>query len=220
MASKIFHKLTIRKKSTVLLPGGNSPKIFYGKLIHFDVDWHNISLMASDERVVSLSSDNSNTGLIQRELLDYISNKTKPKLIKLYPINNHDIEAQLELLDIYLSNNTPEIAFLGIGKDGHTAGIFKEKITTNNCYLVKNKIDPYYRITISMKMLMKIPYLIFFVFGSEKRESLEKILLNKDSEKFIPARFLLKNGLGEKIILCDNKAAPTKFNLGESIISL
>jgi len=176
--------------------------------------------MASDERVVSINSNDSNTGMIQRELLDKIIEKVKPKLIKLYPIKKNKINKRLKLLDEYISNNKPEIAFLGIGKDGHTAGIFKEKEMTNHFYSIKNRMDPYYRITISMKVLMNIPNLIFFVLGSEKKESLKNILFNNKSEKFLPARFLLKNGFGKKIILCDKKAAPSDFDIGESIISL
>ena len=125
-----------------------------------------------------------------------------------------------EIKVFYLYRNIPEIAFLGIGEDGHTAGIFEEKISNDNCYLLKNKMDSFYRITISMNVLIKIPHLIFFVLGSDKKQSLDNILFNKNSEKFVPAKFLLKNGLGEKIILCDKKAAPYEFDLGESIISL
>ena len=175
--------------------------------------------MSTDERVVSLSSNNSNTGMIKRELVDRIANKNKPKLIKLYPQNKDDIENKLKFLQKYLYKNVPEIAFLGIGEDGHTAGIFEKKTTKNNCYLVKNLTDPYYRITISMNLLIRIPHLIFFVLGSNKKESLEKILYKKNNKRFLPARFLLKNGLGEKIILCDKKAAPSAVDLGESIIS-
>ena len=70
-----------------MVPGGNSPKVLFNRLINYDLNWNNISLMASDERVVSLSSNNSNTGMIQRELLDHLIEKVKPNLIKLYPVN-------------------------------------------------------------------------------------------------------------------------------------
>ena len=176
--------------------------------------------MSTDERIVSLSSPNSNTGMIKRELVDRIVNKNKPKLIRLYPQNKDDIENKLKLLEKYFYNNIPKIAFLGIGEDGHTAGIFKEKMIKNNCYLLKNITEPYDRITLSMNLLISIPHLIFFVLGSNKRKPLKKILFNKDNKRFLPARFLLKNGLGKKIILCDRKAAPSSFDLGESIIRL
>ncbi len=123
-------------------------------------------------------------------------------------------------MEKYFSKNIPKIAFLGIGADGHTAGIFYSKTTKNNCYIVKNSTEPYYRITISMNLLIRIPYLVFFVLGSNKKKSLEKILFNKNNKNFIPTRYLLKNGLGEKIILCDRKAAPSEVGLGESIISI
>jgi len=220
LASSLFKKLTFSKPSTVLLPGGNTPKVFFRRLINDDVNWHDISLMASDERVVPLNSNNSNMGMIQRELYNHINEKVKPNLIKLYPVKNNDIKNSLNLLDQYLSNNCPKIAFLGIGKDGHTAGIFKDKKTNNNCYVLKNKMDSFYRITISMKILINIPYLIFFVLGSDKKKIIENILSDIDSEEFIPARFLLKNGFGKKIILCDKKAAPDNFSIGVSVINL
>ena len=174
--------------------------------------------MATDERVVSLSSTNSNTGMIKRELVDHITNN-KPSIIGLYPKKKDEIKNKLKTLEDYLSKNIPKIAFLGIGEDGHTAGIFKEKTKINSCYSLKNLTDPYYRITISMNLLIRIPHLIFFVLGPNKKKSLEKILFNKHSKNFLPARFLLKNGSGKKIILCDRKAAPSAVDLGESIIS-
>jgi len=175
--------------------------------------------MSTDERVVSLNSSNSNTGMIKRELVDRIANKNKPRLIKLYPKNKDDIENKLKLLEKYLYKNIPEVAFLGIGEDGHTAGIFKEKITKNNCYIVKNLTESFYRITISMNLLIRVPYLVFFVLGTNKKTSLENILFKKNNKRFLATKFLLKNGLGEKIILCDRKAAPSGVDLGESIIS-
>ena len=205
---------------TVLLPGGTSPKVFFKRLIDYNINWDKISLMATDERVVSLRSIHSNTGMIKRELLNPMANKKKPTLMELYPENKEDIENKLKFLEKYLSKNLPEIAFLGIGKDGHTAGIFKKKITKKKCYLVKNSMDPFYRITISMNVLTRIPYLIFFVLGSNKKDLLKKIFFEKSSNKFFPTKFLLKNGMGEKIILCDREAAPSSVDLGESIISI
>ena len=175
--------------------------------------------MSTDERVVSLSSSYSNTGMIKRELVDRIKSKNRPRLIRLYPKNKDDIENKLKFLEEYLCRNIPEIAFLGIGEDGHTAGIFKSNITKKNCYLVKNIGEPYHRITISMNLLIRVPFIIFFVLGSNKKKSLERILFNKNNKRFLPARFLLKNGFGEKIILCDRKAAPSGMDIGESIIS-
>ncbi len=70
---------------TVLLPGGNSPKVFYNELSNYNIDWNKISLIATDERVVPLTSNSSNTGMIRQELVDRIINKNKPRLIELYP---------------------------------------------------------------------------------------------------------------------------------------
>ena len=69
-----------------------------------------------------------------------------------------------------------------------------------------------------MNALSKIPYLIFFVICSNKKNALKKIFFEKNSKKFLPVKFLMKNGLGKIIILCDRKAAPSSFDLGETKI--
>tara|TARA_B100001750_G_C15035135_1_gene363809 strand:- start:278 stop:493 length:216 start_codon:yes stop_codon:yes gene_type:complete len=71
-----------------------------------------------------------------------------------------------------------------------------------------------------MNLLMKIQYLIFFILGENKKNMLNNILSTLNDDKFIPMKFLLKNALGEKIILCDKKAGPYTFNMGESIIEI
>ena len=49
---------------------------------------------------------------------------------------------------------------------------------------------------------------------------MSSILLKKTPNYFIPAKFLLENNLGEKVIICDKEAAPKEFSIGETIIYL
>ena len=158
--------------------------------------------------------------MIQRKLLDKIQSESKPKLNKIYPQNTNSINESLVFIKQYLDRNSPSIALLGIGKDGHTAGIFQKKNTSSYCYLLKNRMDPYFRITISMDYLLRIPHIIFFVFGSEKKEILGNILSKNSNKRFIATKYLIKNGLGEKSIFCDKEAAPDRFKIGESIIKI
>ena len=65
MASRIFQEITVKRPASVLFPGGQSPLIFYAKLILSTIEWNGISIMATDERIVPMSSSDSNTGMIK-----------------------------------------------------------------------------------------------------------------------------------------------------------
>ena len=204
----------------VLLPGGKSPSTLFKKLIISNIKWKNISLMATDDRVVPLNSSYSNTRKIQDELVLKLKYENRPSLITLFSEKNNDIKNGLSLIGDYLMKNKPSIAFFGMGVDGHVAGVFDKNLSHKFCYDFKNKLEPFRRITISMNVFLKTKNIILYVLGREKKKMLSSILLKKNHNYFIPAKFLLENNLGEKVIICDKEAAPNEFSIGESIIYL
>ena len=218
MASRIFQELTVKRPASVLLPGGRSPLSFYAKLMRSEMDWRGISIMATDERIVPICSSDSNTGMIKRELVDKIKRNQKPELITPFPENNDEIENFLIEISNTLNNNFPNAAFLGMGSDGHTAGIFSENSKEEYCYCFKNCYEPYQRITVSMFVLINIPHLIFFITGIEKRKMLTQVLSKSKKTDFSPISFLLLNGGGQKTIICDHQSAPRGYPPGETII--
>ena len=84
-ASTLFGQLIKKRPTTVLIPGGKSPIPFFHQLAKSGIDWNRISLLPTDERVVSLTHKASNTRMIQNELLSNIVGEQKPELIKGYP---------------------------------------------------------------------------------------------------------------------------------------
>ena len=169
MASRIFQEITVKRPASVLFPGGQSPLIFYAKLILSTIEWNGISIMATDERIVPMSSSDSNTGMIKRELVDKIKRNQKPELITSFPEYKNNIENALNKISNTLKNKLPDVAFLGMGSDGHTAGIFSVNSKEEYCYCFKNSYEPYQRITVSMNVLINIPHLIFFITGIKKK---------------------------------------------------
>ena len=126
VASRVFKNEVFQNPGLVLFPGGKSPIPFYKELAHNMMNWNNISIMATDDRVVPLDNIYSNTGMIQRELFGRISTSSKPQLIKIFPENGLNTRDALVDIKWKLKNDFPKIAFLGMGSDGHTAGIFGE----------------------------------------------------------------------------------------------
>ena len=217
MASRIFQEITVIRPASVLFPGGQSPLAFYSKLKLSTIEWDGISIMATDERIVPMSSSDSNTGMIKRELVDRIKRNQKPELITPFPEYNDNIENALNEISNTLKNKLPDAAFLGMGSDGHTAGIFNVNTKEEYCYCIKNSYEPYQRITVSMNVLMNIPYLIFFITGIKKK-MLTQVLSKGNKTDSTPTSFLLLNGYGQKTIICDEKSAPSGYPPGETII--
>ena len=84
-AANLFKRITKDRPTSVLIPGGKSPIPFYHKLAKSDLNWGGITLLATDERVVSFSDENRNTKMIQLELLSNIKSGKPPALIENYP---------------------------------------------------------------------------------------------------------------------------------------
>ena len=181
------------------------------------MEWNGISIMATDERIVPMSSSDSNTGMIKRELVDRIKRNQKPELITPFPEYNDNIENALNEISNTLKNKLPDAAFLGMGSDGHTAGIFNVNTKEKYCYCIKNSYEPYQRITVSMNVLMNIPHVIFFITGIKKK-MLTQVLSIGEKTYSTPTSFLLLNGYGQKTIICDEKSAPSGYPPGETII--
>jgi 6-phosphogluconolactonase len=220
VASLLLQTSLDLKKKMILLPGGSSPKSLFEKLVESNIIWKNISLMATDDRVVPLTSPYSNTGKIQNKFVSKIEDEYKPSLIKLFSEKNNDIHDDLYKIETLLKLNTPDYAFLGMGADGHIAGIFNKNLSNHYCYDFKNKLEAYRRITISMNVFIKTKNIILYILGKDKKKMLTQILLKKNHNNFIPAKFLLENNLGEKVIICDKETSPNEFSIGESIIYL
>ena len=170
--------------NTFIVPGGSTPILFYQYLAKRLDSWEDINLILSDERIVNENNPESNSGMIKRNFLNLIDKKIQqPNFV---PIMNGFIPEQSEEIVHLLNTITkplmpPKAAFLGIGDDGHTASLFPGLIADNNhstpFILVNRKHDPYQRISISLKILSRIPLLVFLVTGKEKNIFLKGSLI-------------------------------------------
>ena len=124
-----------------IIPGGSTPSLFFNLLSKKIEDWSNTQFILSDERIVD-DKQLSNESMVNEALLMKIDRNEKPVLIK-YNRNGNQTE-----VENILKYQSPNLAILGLGSDGHTASLFpgnSEILNENdrNCLMSKNEWEDY-----------------------------------------------------------------------------
>ncbi len=203
----------IDKKTVLFLSGGSTPKDLYAKIAK-DKKLQVGAVAMVDERYGKRFHENSNELMIKNTgLLSYLEEKN----IRFYPIledktrektaQNYD-----ETVRFLLSHFPKSVAILGIGTDGHIAGIAPDRMDFKNPLFNKDRKDLLVsefndskgefgqRITMTFSALSKIDKLIVLVFGDKKKRALE--LMNEEgSMEEVPARFFKRPDIAKKTIL-------------------
>lgn len=197
------------KNSVLFLSGGSTPKPLYEDLVKKQK--LNIGAVALvDERFGKKLHENSNEKMIRDTgLVSYTE-----KHARFYPIlENKNIDETAkdydETVRFLFNYFRKSIGILGIGIDGHTAGL--PSGMTNDQFSISNKTELVTsfdnfpgkhkeRISLTFLGLSKLDLIIILVFGKEKKKALRE-MFKQDSMEEIPARFFLRKEIAEKTIL-------------------
>ncbi len=195
VAKELLYK-NVNSKTVLLLSGGSTPKLLYETLaIEKKLTPGAVAMV--DERYGQKLHEDSNELMIKNtKFLNFLNSKN----IRFFPIlNSESLENTSvnydETIRFLFNHFAKTVAILGIGEDGHTAGI---PVGTNedlDSDLVKfytnfpSKLNN--RITLTYKALEQIDLLIVLVFGKEKQKTLNKVF-KQGSFAEIPARIFKK----------------------------
>lgn len=201
---------------TWALTGGSTPAAFYrycvehGKIPQDLVDatcW-----FTSDERMVPLTSDESNFGNAARMLLDPLKVEDEKRFP--WPVDRDALEAARLFNDIWNSRFTNfrcfDLCFLGMGDDCHTASIFP------GSPLIADKGKEFFthvevpgqglRLTITQTGLEKCGAIVVIVTGKNKAVPLSMVFDDLYNSELRPIQ-LLRNHSDRTVWLVDEEAA-------------
>ncbi len=162
------------------VPGGTSPGPVFDDLCAVNLDWDRVDVMLTDERWVPEESERSNTRLLRQRLL--VDNAAAAQLLPMY-LPCSEPEARIDELSGIIAPNLPlGVVLLGMGADLHTASIFPGADLLVQALAPKAPIllpmrapgAPEPRITLSAEVLNDALRKHVLIFGSEKREALER----------------------------------------------
>ncbi len=201
-AKEILYQ-NVNSKTVLFLSGGSTPKLLYETLALEKKLIPGAVAMVDERYGEKLHQDSNELMIKNTKFLNYLESKN----IRFFPIlNNESLENTSlnydETMRFVFNHFAKTVAIMGIGEDGHTAGIpvgVGEELGSDLVTFYTNfpsKLNN--RITLTYKALEQIDLLIILVFGKEKQKTLNKIF-KEGSIAEIPARIFQK--LDNKTIL-------------------
>jgi 6-phosphogluconolactonase len=200
-----------------IVPGGSTPKLFFEYLSNLRIDWRSVTLILSDERLVSVNSDASNYRMLKKYLLEKLPIDNRPTIIpNMENYNDNEKDLFLEKINSLMKNILAvKIAFLGLGDDGHTASLFPGNLMDSKInypyFIITKPREPFERITLSMAFLSNISNITFMVSGERKKNALLLLSKYKNDDAQIPSTELLRRSNAEIRVYCDQESFSTNL---------
>ena len=187
-----------RGAALLALPGGNTPKPIYQKLAAAKLEWKRVTIIPGDERLVPMQSELSNVRAIAQAFL--------PTGARVIPITG-------DIADYHLAGNSadarlqdvkwpPDLVWLGMGEDGHTASIFPGPDLDDALNAPKTRRAvgvmpdpmpadaPVARVTLTRAAILSARTILIAITGQAKRDLLEQAIKDGHSSKLPIGRVL------------------------------
>lgn len=160
---------------TIALSGGSTAERCYGALRARGPDLSRTTVLFGDERVVPVTSEDSNEGMARRMLLDHAAPAVLHSMVGL----------GADAYDALVREMPPiDLVHLGLGPDGHTASLFPgaAQLDEADRLVVEAGDDehPNPRITFTFPAIARSQLVVVTVEGDEKRDAWRRLVGGDD----------------------------------------
>lgn len=210
----------VDRRTVLFLSGGKTPKTLYKQLAEEGTITPGAVAMVDERYGPKFHPESNERMMSDTGILRYLSLSNIP----FYPILQVEQKARMDLAQEYdetarylITNFPKSIAILGLGADGHTAGIAGNRTNfqnplfeTSRKSLFVSDFDDHQgpfrqRITMTFLALSVVDQLIVIIFGKEKKEALKKLFADGSLED-LPGRFYTRPEIAKKtIFITDQK---------------
>ena len=187
-----------RGSSLIAVPGGTTGPSIFPKLAAQKLPWKKVAIIPTDDRLVPMDDDRSNVRGIAKTFL---------------PLGARVVPIATEIADHKLAGNSadarlqdlpwpPDLTWLGMGSDGHTASIFAGPDLQDALDAPKARRAvgvmpdpmpqnaPVARVTLTRASILASRTVLITITGEEKRGLLEQAIADGQSSKLPIGRVL------------------------------
>jgi 6-phosphogluconolactonase len=187
-----------RGSSLIAVPGGSTGPAIFPKLASQKLPWKKVAIIPTDDRLVPMDDDRSNVRAIAKTFL---------------PLGARVVPIATEIADHKLAGNSadarlqdlpwpPDLTWLGMGSDGHTASIFvgadlqdaldapKARRAVGVMPDPMPQDAPVARVTLTRASILSSRTVLITIAGEEKRRILEQAIADGQSSKLPIGRVL------------------------------
>lgn len=177
--------LDARGQALVAFPGGGTPRPIFEKLAKSRLKWKDVTIIPGDDRIVPVSDPLSNAAQIAKIFL--------PLGARVMPIvsdaaADHHVAGKAADARLQDLRWPPDLVWLGVGADGHTASIFPGPDLEEALNAPKGRRAvgvmpdplpadaPVPRVTLTRDAILSARAIMLVLTGKEKRKVLERAL--------------------------------------------
>jgi 6-phosphogluconolactonase len=187
-----------RGSSLIALPGGSTGQAVFPKLAAQQLPWKKVTIIPTDDRLVPMDDERSNVRAIAKAFL---------------PAGARVIPIAADIADYRLAGNSadarlqdlswpPDLVWLGMGEDGHTASIFggPDLQSALDAPKARRAVGvmpdpmpsdaPVARVTLTRAAILSARTVMIAIIGTEKRALLEQAIADGQSSKLPIGRVL------------------------------